>query len=254
MNRKAFPFFLTVCLALFIPVIAGAAPKGKAENKKKTQITKKKDAKKATAREKTPRVPTSAKETKSTEAAAPARAVNVPEPAPESVEETAARPDRNSEPNVSGSASSSTYVGNLHYRYRMSAQTGINILSGKGSGYLMGAQFGYAPSTGTSFYLGPEVDFSLFSPGSMLQVMAAAWYEVRVYGAPRLSLSLGGAIGPAFATSLTELSSTTVGGYLEACIAQDVNDIATLRSQFRPGFVGGYFSFMMNFSVQFRFL
>jgi len=69
----------------------------------------------------------------------------------------------------------------------------------------MGGQLGYAPVLGKTFYIGPEFNFSFFSPGSTLMALLSAWYEMRVFAAPRLALSIGAAAGPAF-------NSATVAG------------------------------------------
>jgi hypothetical protein len=138
------------------------------------------------------------------------------------------------------------------FRYKTNFLIGVSILNG--SGLVMGGQLGYAPFRGTPAYFGPEVNFSLFSPGSILDFLVGGWYEFRVYGAPRLSINLGALGGPAFANSMPGLNSVNLAAFFDACIVQEVNDLVSVRGQFRPGYLAGNFAFMMNFNVSFRFL
>lgn len=141
-----------------------------------------------------------------------------------------------------------------HYPYKLNSGIGVDVIAGLGSAFHVKAQFGYALWEGVPFYLGPEVGFSLFSPGSILSTAAAVWYELRIYGAPRLSMSLGLGVGPVFPSSTTQYGSVTYQGFFDGCIVQQVNELASVRGQFRPAVVGGYFGFNVNLDVQFRFL
>lgn len=138
------------------------------------------------------------------------------------------------------------------YTHKLNTFLGINI--SRTSALALGAQFGHVIDHATPFYVGPEVNFSLFSPGNVIEALASAWYEMRVYGSPRLSLHVGAALGGAFTSGLANVSGVTYAAFLEGAIAQDVDDLVTVRGQFRPGVIGQYFAFMMNLSVQFRFL
>jgi hypothetical protein len=118
---------------------------------------------------------------------------------------------------------------------------------------VMGAQFGLAPFLQTPFYVGPEVNFSFFSPGSFLGLLVGAWHEMRIYGAPRLGLSIGGYVGAVLTSEAEKYSRIATASYVDISIHQEVSDLALVRGQFRPGFVGGYFAFMMTLGITFRF-
>lgn len=145
-------------------------------------------------------------------------------------------------------------VGDIkHYKYKLNGALGIDIVSGLGSAFHIGGQLGFAVWDGVPFYVGPDVGFSLFSPGNTISTAASAWYELRIYGAPRLSMSLGAGIGPVITSSTPQFSSLTYQAFLDGCIVQEINDLASVRGQLRPSMVGGYFGFNMNLNVQFRF-
>ncbi len=140
-----------------------------------------------------------------------------------------------------------------HYKYKLNGALGIDIISGLGSGFHIGGQLGFAVWNGVPFYVGPDVGFSLFSPGSTIGTAASAWYELRIYGAPRLSMTMGAGIGPVITSNTGQFKSVTYQGFLDGCIVQEINDLASVRGQFRPAVVGGYFGFNVNLDVQFRF-
>ncbi len=134
----------------------------------------------------------------------------------------------------------------------------LNTILGFGvarsSALVIGAQYGFAVSKVTPFYFGPEVNFALFSPGHALSVLAGCWYEWRVYGSPRLSIEAGALGGVAFTSALTGIGSTVPTAFLDLAIAQDVDELVTIRGQFRPGVISSIFAFQMNLNVAFRFL
>ncbi len=138
------------------------------------------------------------------------------------------------------------------YRYKLNNSLGINIASG--SALVIASQFGLAIDHTKPWYVGPELNFSLFSPGNVLAILAGTWYEMRVFGSPRMSIALGGVVGPGFASQIANTGGTVLVAFLDAVIAQDIDDLVTVRGQFRPGIIGGYFAFQMNFNVSFRFL
>lgn len=140
-----------------------------------------------------------------------------------------------------------------HYKYKLNTSLGIDIVSGLGSAFHIGGQLGFAVWDGVPFYVGPDVGFSLFSPANTISTAASTWYELRIYGAPRLSMSIGAGLGPVIASSTKQFSSLTYQAFLDGCIVQEINDLASVRGQFRPAVVGGYFGFNVNLNVQFRF-
>lgn len=140
-----------------------------------------------------------------------------------------------------------------HYKSKLNTALGIDIVSGLGSAFHVGGQFGFAVWEGVPFYVGPDLGFSLFSPGSIIDTSVSAWYELRIYGAPRLSMSLGAGLGPGITFSTSQFNSLILQAYLDGCIVQQINELASVRGQFRPAMVGGYFGFNVNLNVQFRF-
>ena len=137
-------------------------------------------------------------------------------------------------------------------RYRLNNFMGYH--KNQSSALVIGAQFAFALKRNTPFYLGPEVNFSLFPTGNMSMTLLAAWYELALFDLPRLTFCLGAAVGPAFSSKLANLGSVTYAALLEASLAQDLDDLVTLKAQLRPGVVGGYFDFMVNFNISFRFI
>ena len=138
------------------------------------------------------------------------------------------------------------------YTYKLNTFLGIHISTN--SAFAIGGQFGIAISGDMPLYVGPEISFSLFSPGSIMAPLIGTWYETRIYGSPRLGIALGLLGGAAFTSQIPALPRLTYAAFLEGVVSQDVDDLVSVRGQFRPGLVGGKFSFMMNFSVSFRFL
>lgn len=143
-------------------------------------------------------------------------------------------------------------VGYRFFRYELNSFLGIHVADE--IAIISGTQFGLAPVKRVLFYVGPEVSFSFFSPGSLLEVLAAGWYEVRIYGAHRLSLNLGALLGVGIASQMPKCSAVCPITYAEVGISQEISEVATVTGRFRPGFVGGYYSFIMSLGVGFRFL
>lgn len=138
------------------------------------------------------------------------------------------------------------------YRYEFNSYLGTHVADE--TAIITGGQFGLAPLKRSLLYVGPEVNFSFFSPGSLLQILASAWYEVRIYGAPRLSLTLGVSAGVGLASQMPKYASASAVTYADIGIMQEVSEMATVRGIFRPGFFGGYYSFIMSLGVGFKFL
>jgi hypothetical protein len=137
------------------------------------------------------------------------------------------------------------------HRFKLNTTLGMNVI--QGSALASGMQFGFAPITSTPFYLGPEFNFSLFSPGSLLSLLAGGWYDWRVHGASKLTLSVGVVAGPGFATNLPSFPTSSLVTFLDLAFAQEMDDLISIRAQFRPGYIDKRFAFMMNFNVSFRF-
>ncbi|MEZ4750733.1 MAG: hypothetical protein R3B54_08945 [Bdellovibrionota bacterium] len=138
------------------------------------------------------------------------------------------------------------------YRYLLNTMLGVNIIDGR-SGIVSGAQLGFALGEREPWYLGPEINFSLYSPGSLIQPMLGVWYQLRIYRSPRLSVATGLLLGAAIPSNFAPVPATTFSGFFEAVISQELNDLVSMRGQLRPGFIGNKFTFMMNLNVTFRF-
>lgn len=137
------------------------------------------------------------------------------------------------------------------YRYKFHSMMGINIASG--SAFVTGFQMGYAPWRSKPIYFGPDLTFSLFSPGSLFATLAGGWYEFRIQGVPRLNVSLGGFVGPGFPSLLPAMNDTVFVAMAFGAVSQELDDLVSFRAEFRPGILGSDFAFMMNFSLAFRF-
>ncbi len=144
-----------------------------------------------------------------------------------------------------------TLTDDRFFRYRLNTMLGINI--SQGSGVLSGMQFGYAPFTSVPFYIGPEFTFVLYSPGSIFSLAAGGWYDFRVYGSPHLTLSVGAIAGTGFTSYLPQFPNSPFVGFLDISLSQELDDLASIRAQFRPGIIDKSIAYMMNISLSFRF-
>lgn len=136
-------------------------------------------------------------------------------------------------------------------RFRLTSGLGVRVLREQ-TAVLTATRLTFRPGKGPWMF-GGEGEFSLFNPGSVLGALFGGWYETRVGGAPRLSLILGGSVGVGSVSSVAELTENVPMAIFEAAIVQEIDDLVSMQGQFRPGIVGGYFSFSMNLSVSFRF-
>ena len=149
-------------------------------------------------------------------------------------------------------AKRSVSLDSAFYRYEFNTFLGIHITDE--TALVSGGRFALAPIRRTVFYVGPEVNYSLFSPGSLLQVLGSGYYEVHIYVAPRLRLSFGLLCGLGITLQMAKYSSLTWVTYADVGVSQEVTKLAVVRGSFRPGFVGGYYSFIMSMGLGFRFL
>jgi len=138
------------------------------------------------------------------------------------------------------------------YTFRIHSYLGVLIAKNSGSVY--GINVAIVPDNDSLWYFGPEVNYSNPSAGSMMSVLAGAWRDFPIYGASHLSLGVGALLGPVFAATGTGYASPTYGAFLNTALCKEIDELALLRAEFRPGFVGGRFAFLMNFGVTFRFL
>lgn len=135
--------------------------------------------------------------------------------------------------------------------YKFNTILGMTVCHG--SALAIGYQFGYAPFSEKPFYVGPEINFSLFSPGSILGTLGSAWYEWRLTRDQKLSLVAGVVAGAGFSTQLQNLSTVTTMFFLDTALSQEMDDLFSIRGQVRPGLIGKSLALMTSFSISFRF-
>lgn len=138
------------------------------------------------------------------------------------------------------------------YTFRIHSYLGVFI--NKNSGSVYGISVAIVPDGNSLWYFGPEINYSNPSAGSLMSVLAGAWRDFPIYGASRLSLGLGALLGPVFAAVGTGYPSPTYGAFINTALCKEIDELAVIRAEFRPGLVGGRFAFLMNFGVTFRFL
>ena len=139
---------------------------------------------------------------------------------------------------------------NIFHRYEVNTFTGIHVTDE--SAAILGVQFGLAPVRRASYYVGPEVSMSLYPSGSLLEILFSGWVEIPIYGAPRLSLTGGVLLGVGIASNISSLSSVVAATYGELGLVQKVSEFINVKGAFRPGFVGGYYSFIMSLGITIR--
>ncbi len=142
----------------------------------------------------------------------------------------------------------------IHFRMESVVYTGYSNVATAGSAYSLGTKFGFAPKYGIPFYVGPELSFSLFSPGSMMRAGGAAWFEIHRFPASAYQTLFGLGAGGAFPTAMPAFTTTTWTVYADLSVARPLDDLAALALTLRPALTGGFFSFNALFNIIFRFL
>ncbi|MFM8316446.1 MAG: hypothetical protein ACKOA8_19370 [Deltaproteobacteria bacterium] len=138
----------------------------------------------------------------------------------------------------------------LMARTKLNAQFGFNTVSG--SAVVSGFQLGRLIYSKFPIYMGPELSFMVFSPGSVLNVLWGSWVESRVFRDPKKSLDFGLFLGPGFSNQRPGWKTTNAVLLLDISYSQEMEDFLTLRGQLRPGVFDGKVLGMMIFSAQFR--
>jgi len=150
------------------------------------------------------------------------------------------------------------------YSIKVNTFIGNSVIRGDG-GLVMGTQIGFGLFHSVPLYVGVEGNFSLFSddrPTTITNLLVGAWYELRAFKSSTLGLFIGalGGIGVLAregnppGDQFLFLPQNPITIYADIGLAQVINDLVTIRAQFRPGSVDGNLAFMMNLSVQFRFI
>ena len=136
--------------------------------------------------------------------------------------------------------------------FLFSSGFGVQVLDKPG--LALQGQLLFSVNKKRTYYLGPDITYTLYAPGSSLTTAIALWYELKVYGAPRLSCLFGLVAGPSFNQGVGGFSNTTYALFLDLALVQEVDDLISVKGQFRPGILGGTFTYVMGFQVAFRFL
>ncbi len=134
-------------------------------------------------------------------------------------------------------------------RMKLNTQFGLNLISG--SAVISGFQFGKLLSQKTAFYLGPEISFMLFSPGSNLNVLVGGWLENSFFSDSRKTFDLGFYAGAGFANRLSKVKTTNFVALVDLAYTQRFQDNLALRAQIRPGYLGNTVICSLNFNAQF---
>lgn len=95
--------------------------------------------------------------------------------------------------------------------------------------------------------------FSLTSAGYYFGLFPGVWYDFILQETPLAHLTVGFLLGPAFCRGMAGIADVTFATFGEASISFELDDLTTVRGQFRPGIVGGRLAFGMNVLIGFRF-
>jgi len=136
-------------------------------------------------------------------------------------------------------------------RIKLNAHFGFNFLSG--SAVVSGFQFGRLISSTVPVYVGPEIGFMLFSPGSILNVLVGGWIETHVFKDPQKTLDFGLFLGPGFSSQRPNWKTTALVVMTDITYTREVDESLSFRAQIRPGVVDGKVLAGLNFNAQFRF-
>lgn len=136
-------------------------------------------------------------------------------------------------------------------RIKLNSQFGFNLLSG--SAIVSGFQLGRLVSSGGDVYIGPEVNFMLFSSGSVINVLFGGWIENDWFHNPKKSIDLGLFAGAGFANKMPDWKTTNLIVLADISYTQEIDDSLSLRGQVRPGLFDKTLFGLILFNAQFRF-
>jgi len=134
---------------------------------------------------------------------------------------------------------------------KLNAQFGFNLLTE--TAIITGFQMGWLVAPKSEFYLGPELNFMLFSPGSVLNVLLGGWFENHWFRNSRKSIDLGLVLGCGFAAQQPQIKTTNLVALIDVAYSQIVDDSLSLRWQIRPGLIDRKILVALNFNAQFAF-
>jgi hypothetical protein len=136
------------------------------------------------------------------------------------------------------------------YKYRLNSGLGARILTTANFSIHTSFPIGFfAPKP---LFIGPVVDFSTQTNGYTLATLVGAWYEFRIKSSPRLGVWLGFNTGLEF-SSASGIASQGLAIFADGALVQEVDDLVSVKAQFRPGLVGGAMAFYVSFCFTFRF-
>ena len=135
---------------------------------------------------------------------------------------------------------------------RLKLNTGFGVTLVQGAKANVSAQLGYQLWSDRSFFAGPELSIAKSGDVLVPTLLVGAWNEWPVDGAPRLSLAAGALVGLALTSSMPDQSAVGATAFVDFALSQTLDESTTVRAQFRPGVLGNFFAFMMNFNVCFR--
>ncbi|MSP18076.1 MAG: hypothetical protein EXR74_00750 [Bdellovibrionales bacterium] len=135
--------------------------------------------------------------------------------------------------------------------YKLNTQFGFNVVSG--SSVNSGFQLGRLVYSRFPIYVGPELSFMLFSPGSILNVLVGGWVENHLFSNHRKTIDFGIYGGLGFSNQRPSLKTTNPILSLDISYSQQIDDFSALRGQIRPSFINGKVLCSVNMNAQFQF-
>ena len=135
--------------------------------------------------------------------------------------------------------------------YKLNTQFGFNLVSG--SSVNSGFQLGRLVYSKFPIYLGPELSFMLFSPGSILNVLVGGWVENHLFSDHRKTIDFGIYGGLGFSNQRPYWKTKNAILLLDISYSQQIDDFFALRGQLRPGVINGKVLVSVNMNVQFQF-
>ncbi len=138
-------------------------------------------------------------------------------------------------------------------RYRREFQSGFGVFTLVTPGAGFNVQIRFLSDDKEPLYFGVDGQFALFQSSHFLSVLPGAWYDLRLAPSPLLTLSFGIVAGPAFTAHTAVVPGTTYAIFGEMKLAWEIDDLASVHGQFKPGIVGGRFAYAMGILIGFRF-
>jgi hypothetical protein len=158
-------------------------------------------------------------------------------------------------PSASTPSDPAQNAADIHYKFKLDADLGLESLNQAGLGVMVSTQFTFPIGLGPNLFVGPEADFMLFNPGSIFSLMGGVVWEFRLQRGSHWSFALGAAGGAAFPYGMTNYPNATTW---EACgdisILREIDDLSSLRAVIRAGTVDGFLLVSFRMGVEFRFL